>query len=66
MTAKKPWYSKSIWFGLLTAVSPFVAELLNYDLGKLLSENGAEIGLVWGALAIILRLVTKDKVQLGD
>lgn len=63
---KKPWLSKSMWFGLLTGLSPFLVALLGFDLSQLLADKGSEITMIWGAIAIILRLVTKEKIKLVD
>ena len=64
--SKKPWLSKTMWFGLLTGLSPFLAAVVNVDLNQILANHGAVIASVWGALAVVLRYVTKDKVQLGE
>jgi hypothetical protein len=53
--------SKTFWFGILTAFSPLIPSV-----GKFLSENTAQIGMVWGAVSIVLRMVTKDKIVLID
>lgn len=53
--------SKTFWFGIATALSGLLP-----DVGKFMSENSAQIGMVWGAATIILRMVTKDKVVLLD
>lgn len=53
--------SKTFYFGLLTALAPLVPAV-----GTFLSENSGQISMVWGALAILLRLVTKEKVVLID
>jgi len=53
--------SKTFWFGLATALSGLLP-----GVGKFMSENSAQIGMVWGAATIILRMVTKDKVVLLD
>jgi len=65
MESKKPWLSKTVWFGVLTAVAPFIAEL-SPAAEAWISGNTATIGMIWGALAVVLRLVTKDKVVLKD
>lgn len=47
--------------GVVTAIAPFIpgADLF-------IAEHTATIGIVWGAVAVILRLATKDKVVLVD
>jgi len=59
--SKKPWLSKTVWLGIVTGVAPFIPGVSEW-----VSTHVAEIGLVWGALAIALRLVTKEKVKLID
>jgi len=53
--------SKTFWFGLASALAPLIPSV-----GKFLSENSAQIGMVWGAASIMLRMITKDKVVLID
>ena len=53
--------SKTFYFGLLTALSPLVPMV-----GEFMAENTASVSMVWGAMAIVLRLVTKEKVILID
>lgn len=62
----KPWYlSKSVWFGILTGVA---AALLPIFPSFKAAVDGAlpAIAALWGILAVVLRLVTKDKIQLGE
>lgn len=51
--------SKTFWFGLLTAIAPIVPTV-----GTFLTENASQISMIWGAMAIVLRLVTKEKIVL--
>ena len=53
--------SKTFYFGLLTAVSGLFPSV-----GAFMAENSGSVTLVWGALAVILRMVTKDKIVLLD
>jgi len=53
--------SKTFWFGILTAVAPLFP-----GVGTFIAEHTATIGMLWGALAIVLRLVTKEKIKLID
>jgi len=53
--------SKTFWFGLATALAPLIPSV-----GDFLKANSASIGMVWGAVSIVLRMVTKDKVVLID
>jgi len=53
--------SKTFWFGLMTALAPLVPQV-----GAVVSENAATVSMLWGAMAIVLRFVTKDKVVLVE
>ncbi len=53
--------SKTFWFGILSAIAPLIPSV-----GEFVKENVSQIGMVWGAAAILLRLVTKDKIKLID
>lgn len=63
---KKPWLSKTMWFGLLTALSPWLAALVNFDLAAWLIANTGLAASIWGGLAIAIRFITKDKIKLLD
>jgi hypothetical protein len=58
---KSVFLSKTFYFGLLTAVAPLFPSVQVW-----VSENVATVGMLWGALSVILRMVTKDKVVLKD
>lgn len=65
---KKPWQSKTnVIFGVLGLLS-FVALFLPQanEATAWLNANGAIVGAVWSGLAIVLRFITKDKIQLFD
>ena len=64
MNAKYILESKTFWFGLLTAAAPLIAVLTGIDIKSFIVEHPMEVAGVWGALAILLRLVTKDKIIL--
>lgn len=51
--------SKTFWFNLAMALSPFVPQVKVW-----LDGNEATFTMIWGTLAIALRLITKDKVVL--
>ena len=53
--------SKTFWFGLASALAPLIPAI-----GDFIAANSAQVGMVWGAATIILRMVTKDKVVLLD
>ena len=53
--------SKTFYFGLLTAIAPLFPAVQAF-----VQENMVMMTSLWGALAIILRMVTKDKVILVD
>jgi len=58
---KSVFRSKTFWFGLATALAPMIPSV-----GEFIKNNSSEISMIWGALAIVLRTVTKDKVKLID
>ena len=51
--------SKTFYMGLLTALVPLLP-----GMGEFIASNVEAISMVWGVLAIILRLLTKNKVVL--
>lgn len=62
----KAWYlSKSIWFGILTGVAAALMPVFP-SLKASVDSALPIIAGVWGVLAVVLRLATKDKIQLGD
>lgn len=62
MEGKKAYLSKTFWLGLVTAIAP----AMSVSVQALIQEHTVTFGLVWGAVAIVLRLVTKEKVVLLD
>lgn len=65
---KKPYLSRTIivntLLGVISAVSLFVPAAA--PVAEFIKSHAAEIGMVWGILNIILRAITKDKIQLQD
>lgn len=62
----KAWYlSKTVWFGILTGVA---AALMPVFPAFKAAVDGSlpAIAAIWGIVAVILRVITKDKVQLGE
>ena len=53
--------SKTFWFGIITAVAPLFPPV-----EKFVTENVVMMSSLWAALAIVLRMVTKDKIILVD
>ena len=58
---KSVFLSKTFYFGLITAIAPLFPSV-----GSWMASNVEMVGMLWGALAVILRMVTKDKVVLKD
>ena len=59
---KKGFYkSKTFWFGALTFVGSFIPSVQVFA-----TENIQSVGMVWSSLALVLRMVTKDKIVLVD
>ena len=66
---KKPWYSKTMLLNLFMGLAAFFAPMWPaFDSCTWLKEssNIALVGTIWGGLAMVLRLVTKDKIVLRD
>lgn len=61
MEQKKPWLSKTFWFGVATALAPAIPGAAEF-----MAAHVAEIAMIWGVLAIALRFITKGKVSLLD
>jgi len=51
--------SKTVWFSLVTALAAFYTPAQEF-----LAQNVEAVGILWGALAFVLRVVSKDKVIL--
>lgn len=68
MADKKLLASKTFWFNFLTAAVAAVAMLVPGAkvVGDFLSAHVAEIGMVWGLVGVVLRLVTKNAVTLVE
>jgi len=58
---KSVFKSKTFYMGLATALAPLIPSV-----GEFVKGNAEMIGMLWGAVAIVLRFVTKDKVVLID
>ena len=58
---KSLFLSKTFYFGLVTAIAPLFPPVQAW-----VSANVETVGLIWSALAIVLRMVTKEKVVLLD
>lgn len=65
---KAPWQSKTIVLnsvvGLLMALAPFVPVLA--PIVAWINANGILIGSIWAAANVVLRFISKDKIQLGE
>jgi hypothetical protein len=68
MDQKKPWESKTVLlnfvFGLLAAVAMLYPPASS--LADMIKAHAVEIGAAWSVIGIVLRLVSKDKIALGD
>lgn len=65
MEEKKWWQSKSILFGILTGIAAALAPVVP-KLGEFVAANMNYLGMAWGVAAVVLRIVTKDKIKLLD
>jgi len=59
---KKLYLSKTFYFGVITALLPIMSDSAQ----AFVSEHTATVGILWGALTVVLRMVTKDKVTLTE
>jgi hypothetical protein len=68
MEGKKWWQSKTILMNAVVSLLGLVALVMPQAAGasSFLQAHAAEVSVVWGMLNVLLRLVTKDKIQLGD
>lgn len=53
--------SKTFWFGVLTGIAPLFPSVQTF-----IEQNVVMMSSLWAALAIVLRLVTKDKIILVE
>jgi len=53
--------SKTFYFGLLTAIAPLFPQVSEF-----MQEHTATISMIWGSAAVLLRIVTKEKIKLID
>lgn len=58
--SKRPWLSKSVWVGVLVAVAPLIP-----GVNKIIAANPEYVLHAVGAIAVVLRLITKDKIQIS-
>ena len=68
MDTKKPWQSKTLVLnaviGLAAAASLFLPQAATVP--TFITAHGAEIAMGWSLLNMVLRLVSKDKISLGE
>lgn len=62
MEAKKPWQSKTIVVNFLLAAGA----LLYPPAQEWISQNPVVVSSAWALLGIVLRLVTNQRVSLGE
>lgn len=58
---KKFYLSKTFWFGALTFIGSMVPAVQVFA-----TENIQQVGMVWSSLALVLRMVTKNKIVLVE
>lgn len=61
MESKKPWFSRSIIFNLLFALSAFYPPVGNW-----MKDHVEILASIWGGLNVVLRMLTKGKIVLSD
>ena len=57
MEEKKPYQSKTIWLGVITAAAAFYPPV-----AKLIAENPETFASIMGAVFTFLRVISKDKI----
>jgi hypothetical protein len=61
----KSWYqSKTVLVQLIAGLAMIIAQF-SPEVAKLLTENFSELGMGWIVINLVLRFVTKDKIQIG-
>ena len=60
--AKKPWQSKTIIMNFVLAASA----LLYPPVSEWISANPVAVASAWAVLGILVRLITRDRVSLGE
>lgn len=67
MEQKKPYLSKTIWMNAIMSVMGIIASFgLAHGLNEWMQSNASLIMTGVGIVGIVLRFVTKDKIQLTD
>lgn len=56
---KPIWQSKTVWMNLILALSAFIPHMQ-----EMISGNPEIVGAVWAVLNVILRIISKDKVEI--
>lgn len=59
---KAPWQSKTLWLNLVMAISALFIPAV----GTWISAHPEALVLIWSGVNIVLRFVTKDKVQIDQ
>lgn len=57
---KKPWQSKTLWMNLIGAI----AALFIPSVADFIASNPEVVALIWSGINFVLRLVTKDQIQI--
>lgn len=60
MESKKAWGSKTVWTNLILAMAAFVPPVQEY-----ISGHPEMVAIGWSVINIMLRLISKDKIQIG-
>jgi len=62
MESKKPWESKTLWMNLIIAVAAMASPKVHDYIGA----HPDVVSAVWAFANVVLRLVSKDKIQIKD
>ena len=69
METKPAYLSKTMWINGLLGLASFAALFFQApaaDGASWIQAHTAEIGMAWSVLGMALRLISKDKIALGD
>lgn len=61
VTTKKPWLSKTYWTNVLVPLLAFIPGFSGY-----VQAHPEMVLMVFGAVNLVLRTITKDKISLED
>lgn len=61
MPTKSPLQSKTLWINLIVAIAAFIPQVSEY-----IASHPEVLTIAFAVVNVVLRLLTKDKIQLTD